>query len=429
MRHGKSDKDGRSEVVCGTVRDSQANSPPSQERCGANGDKEQTGISWGAIRKAIDLCESGGIKALKPKRRGCKKGASRTLTREQEKQVQKDICDKRPEQLKMDFALWTREAVLICIREHFGIEMPVRTVGEYLKRWGFTPQKPIKVAYGQKPEAVKKWLAEEYPVISARAKTEKAEIHWTDETAVMNTDVRGRSHSPRGITPTTRAVWGSRQRFSMISSVNNQGKCHWMIIDGVFNADRLTRLSTFTSKTPAVAGVLLVGLHYTAFRDAIREDSRQTTPSRGVTQRKKFAVEANVESRANRVYGKPRKGRSAKGVLGHGQPESPSLQAGEGMAGEERGANRGVLSPELQSGAEPGRKAECRLETRYHHERSETNEGWFAEENNRPHEHGESVARASEVLFPGQARSLCRRLTIIHCRSNRYGAYLVECLL
>ena len=40
-----------------------------------------------------------------------------------------------------------------------------------------------------------------------------------------------------------------------------------------------------------------VGLHDTAFRDAIREDSRQTTPSRGVTPRKKFAVEANVESR------------------------------------------------------------------------------------------------------------------------------------
>ena len=40
-----------------------------------------------------------------------------------------------------------------------------------------------------------------------------------------------------------------------------------------------------------------VGLHYTAFRDAIREDSRQTTQSRGVSPRKKFAIEANVESR------------------------------------------------------------------------------------------------------------------------------------
>lgn len=201
--------------------------------------KEQTGISWGAIRKAIDLFEAGGMGALKPMRRGCKKGTARTLTPEQEKQTQKSICDKRPEQLKMDFALWTREAVLIYIREHFGIDMPVRTVGEYLKRWGFTPQKPIKVAYEQKPEAVKKWLDEEYPAISARAKAENAEIHWADETAVMNTDVRGRSYSPRGVTPATRSVWGARQRFSMISSVTNQGKCYWMIIDGVFNADRL----------------------------------------------------------------------------------------------------------------------------------------------------------------------------------------------
>ena len=43
-----------------------------------------------------------------------------------------------------------------------------------------------------------------------------------------------------------------------------------------------------------------VGLHYTAFRNAIREDSRQTTPSRGVTPRKKFAAQANVESRAKK---------------------------------------------------------------------------------------------------------------------------------
>ena len=200
---------------------------------------ETVGLCWKAVRKAIGLYESGGVKALKPKKRGRPTGTSRTLAPDQEKQIQRDICDKRPEQLKMDFALWTREAVLIYIREHFGIDMPVRTVGEYLKRWGFTPQKPIKVAYEQKPEAVKKWLKEEYPAISRRAKTEKAEIHWADETAVMNTDVRGRSYSPRGTTPTTRAVWGSRQRFSMISSVNNQGKCHWMIIDGAFNADRL----------------------------------------------------------------------------------------------------------------------------------------------------------------------------------------------
>lgn len=32
--------------------------------------------------------------------------------------------------------------------------------GQFLKLWGMTPQKPIKRAYEQKPEAVKAWLKE-----------------------------------------------------------------------------------------------------------------------------------------------------------------------------------------------------------------------------------------------------------------------------
>ena len=50
-------------------------------------------------------------------------------------------------------------------------------VGNYLNRWGFTPQKPIKKAYEQRPEAVKSWLYNEYPAIEQRAKAEGAEIH------------------------------------------------------------------------------------------------------------------------------------------------------------------------------------------------------------------------------------------------------------
>ena len=201
--------------------------------------KRQTGASWGAVRKAIGLYAEGGVSALKPKTRGRRKGTARRLTGEQERDVQKAIRDQRPEQLKMEFALWTREAVMKYIEERHGIKLPVRTVGDYLRRWGYTPQKPVKVAYEQKPEAVREWLVTTYPSIAARAKAEDAEIHWADETAVMNTDVRGRSYSPRGVTPTTRSVWGARQEFSMISSVNNQGKCYWMVIDGAFNADRL----------------------------------------------------------------------------------------------------------------------------------------------------------------------------------------------
>ncbi len=200
---------------------------------------ELTGLSWGAVNTALKAYGAGGFDALRPKARGRKTGMKRLLSAGQEAEARKLICDKRPEQMKMPFALWTREAVRQMIRERFGVELAVRSVGEYLGRWGFTPQKPLKRAYEQQPGAVREWLDTEYPLIAKRAREEGGEIHWADETAVANTDVRGRSYSPRGKTPETRAVWGRRESFSTISSVTNQGKCRWMMIDGAFNADRL----------------------------------------------------------------------------------------------------------------------------------------------------------------------------------------------
>ena len=76
----------------------------------------------------------------------------------------------------MEFALWTRAAVGQLIEVEFRIKLSVRGVGKYLKRWGFTPQKPIRRAYEQSPEAVKKWLDEDYPAIAAKAKAEGGEI-------------------------------------------------------------------------------------------------------------------------------------------------------------------------------------------------------------------------------------------------------------
>ena len=90
----------------------------------------------------------------------------------------------------MEFALWNRAAVTQLIERECGIKLSVRGVGNYLKRWGFTPQKPIKKAYEQRPEAVQAWLDEQYPEIEMRAKSEDAEIHWGDEKAVVNTVTR-----------------------------------------------------------------------------------------------------------------------------------------------------------------------------------------------------------------------------------------------
>lgn len=72
--------------------------------------------------------------------------------------IQRVIIDKRPEQLKMDFHLWSRAAVGQLIEQEFGIKLQVRSIGKYLTRWGFTPQMPIKRAHEQSPAAVQAWL-------------------------------------------------------------------------------------------------------------------------------------------------------------------------------------------------------------------------------------------------------------------------------
>ena len=200
---------------------------------------EQTGLSWSAVNVALALYQSGGAAALKPEARGKKPGSGRSLSAEQEQAIQHMICDRRPEQLKMEFALWSRPAVKQLIERECGIALSVRAVGNYLARWGFTPQKPIKKAYEQRPEAVQAWLDEQYPAIVVRARAEGAEIHWGDETALVNTDVRGRSFAPMGKTPVTFVVGGTRQKLSMIATVTNQGKTRWMIVDEAFNADKL----------------------------------------------------------------------------------------------------------------------------------------------------------------------------------------------
>ena len=173
---------------------------------------------------------------LKVNRGGRNPGEGRHLTQAQEDRIRKLITDKAPDQLKLDYALWTRKAVLTLIEQETGIRMPIRTVGEYLKRWGFTPQKPVKRAYEQNPKAVQRWLDEEYPEIKAQAKQEKAEIYWGDETGIRSDSQHERGYAPKGKTPVIR-LNAKRSSTNMISAVNNQGKVRFKIFEGSMNTD------------------------------------------------------------------------------------------------------------------------------------------------------------------------------------------------
>ena len=202
------------------------------------GTQKQASVVFGVTERAVNKIwakyKSGGKKALKNKKRGVQGGMK--LKKDQAYQVRQMIKDKLPEQLKLPFGLWTREAVQQLIATKYGVELSRWQVGRYLKKWGYTPQKPIKKAFEQKPEKVKQWLEEEYPAIKERAQKEKAIIYFGDETGCRSNHQAGRSYAPKGQTPIIMAT-GKRFTVNMISAISNKGHLQFMLMEAGFNSE------------------------------------------------------------------------------------------------------------------------------------------------------------------------------------------------
>jgi transposase len=192
------------------------------------------GVSKTAVHNWVTAYRSGGKRALKSKPRGRPRRSR--LEGWQAATTVKLITDRCPDQLKLPFALWTRDAVAELLAKRFGVTVSVWTVGRWLRRWGFTPQKPLRRAYERNPAAVQKWLDEEYPTIRRAAKREQAEIHWGDEMGLRSDHQTGTSYGRRGQTPVIPGT-GQRFRCNMISTITNRGRLAFMVFKKRFTAD------------------------------------------------------------------------------------------------------------------------------------------------------------------------------------------------
>lgn len=194
---------------------------------------EVFGLARGTVNRWMKLVEREGRRALKARRRGRPRQAR--LAPHQAATTVRMILRGCPDQLRLPFALWTREAVQQLLLRKFEVRVSVWTVGRYLRAWRLTPQKPVRRAYEQNPKAVRQWLEEEYPAIRAEARHEKAQIHWLDEMGMRSDHQAGRSYGRRGQTP---VVWGTGQRFrsNMISSITNRGRLAFMLFQEPFTS-------------------------------------------------------------------------------------------------------------------------------------------------------------------------------------------------
>jgi transposase len=151
------------------------------------------------------------------------------------------ITGKDPRQYGFDFGLWTRRIVAELIAERFGVQMSVTAVGRLLAELGITPQKPLRRAYERDPEAVERWMRDEYPRIRRRAKRQGADIFFLDEVGVRSDSALGRTWAPKGRTPVV-ATSGQRQSVNAISALTPRGAFWYEVYGGRLNAGRFIEL-------------------------------------------------------------------------------------------------------------------------------------------------------------------------------------------
>jgi transposase len=188
---------------------------------------ELLGVSRETVSRWWCAYADGGPQALPAGRTGRPVGSGRTLSEEQARRIGAILDWRNPEEMGIASPLWTRRAVAALIDQEFGIDLPVRTVGEYLKRWGYTVKVPSRHARDQDPEEVQRWLEETYPEIERRAAREGGEILWCDETGAAADRQPRRGYARQG-QPARIEVPDPHIRMNLISAISNEGSVHFM---------------------------------------------------------------------------------------------------------------------------------------------------------------------------------------------------------
>jgi len=192
------------------------------------------GVSPKTVWRWVDAVRRNGSAGLKAGRRGRRPGEQKALDPKQEARLRRAVLGKFPDQVALPGLVWTRPQVRQLIRNWFGIGLSLITVGKYLRSWGLSPQKPIRRAYEQNPEAVARWLAEEYPAIEAAARKEKALILWLDQTGLRSDSSVGKGWAPVGQPPVVPKT-GKRFGVNVMAAISNKGELYFTCYRGSFN--------------------------------------------------------------------------------------------------------------------------------------------------------------------------------------------------
>lgn len=193
---------------------------------------ESLGVSRRAVFNWLSAYRNQGMEGLDANKRG---GRKPKLSGEAMGWVYDIVTNKQPDQMKLEFALWTASLVAEAIKQQWGITLSRWSVSRLLKQMGLSPQRPLRRAYQQDAERVDRWKAEELPAIQAQAKKDGGQIWYLDESAVKSTTHSGTTWAPVGETPIVKST-GARFSLNMIGAISARGEFRFKTYKGTLDS-------------------------------------------------------------------------------------------------------------------------------------------------------------------------------------------------
>jgi transposase len=182
------------------------------------------GASKGAVSHWLAAARRGGPDAL---RSHPSPGAPRKLA-DDHLRLLPDLLSHGTEAYGFRGEVWTCERVAGVIYQEFGVTYSTSQVSRLLKRLEWTPQVPISRAIQRDDEAIERWRTESWPALKEKARRERRDLVFVDESGFYLLPARVKTYAPKGETPVL-DEWETRDHLSVIGSVTLGGQVHSLV--------------------------------------------------------------------------------------------------------------------------------------------------------------------------------------------------------
>jgi transposase len=183
------------------------------------------GVTEGAVSQWLAAARRGGRDAVRSHLSHC--GMTPKLTPEQVRLIP-DFLWHGAEAYGFRGEVWTCERVAGVLYEEFGVSYSKSQVSRLLKRLGWTPQVPITRAIQRDQEAIERWWAESWPALKEKARRERRNLVFVDESGFYLLPGVVKTYAPKGRTPVVQE-WQTRDHLSVMGGVTDVGKVYSLI--------------------------------------------------------------------------------------------------------------------------------------------------------------------------------------------------------